>query len=209
MSTVEIAPPLLEYPAPTRIGPDHNGMLMTPEEFDAIEDADDDCRYELVRGVLIVSPPADFGELKPNDVLGHWLQSFQEGNPQGNSLDDTCNEVTLKTRTGRRRADRGVWCGLGRDPDYRNDIPAIAIEFVAERARDWRRDHIEKRGEYAEIGVQEYWVIDRFRRIMTVYRGASEERVVKESESYTTDLLPGFELNLKRLLEIADRSAKN
>jgi Uma2 family endonuclease len=208
MSTVEIAPPLLEYPAPTRIGPDHNGMLMTPEEFDAIEDWDDDYRYELVRGVLIVSPPPDEGEVDPNDELAYWLRTYRDLNPQGSAFNHTRYEYTIRTTTGRRRADRAIWCGLGRFP-YKNEIPTIVIEFVAERARDWRRDHIEKRAEYAEVGVQEYWVIDRFRRIMTVYRGASEERIVKESESYTTDLLPGFELNLKRLLEIADRSAKD
>lgn len=209
MSTIAIAPPPLENLVPKSVRSEHNGLPMTPEEFDAIQDWDDEFRYELKRGVLIVSPPPGFGELKPNDVLGHWLQSFQEQNPQGKSLDDTCNEVTLKTTTGRRRADRGVWCGLGRSADYRNDVPTIAIEFVGERTRDWRRDHIEKRAEYAEIGVKEYWVIDRFRRIMTVYRGATEECIVKEDEIYTTDLLPGFELNLKRLLEIADRAAKS
>jgi Uma2 family endonuclease len=209
MSTIEIAPPLLEYPVPTRIGPEHNGMPMTPEEFDAIEDWDDDFRYELVRGVLIVSPPADIGELKPNDELGYWFLSYRDHHAKDSALDDTVFEFTLKTTNGRRRAGRVVWCGLERFPNYRNDVPAIAIEFVAERARNWRRDHIEKRAEYAEIGVKEYWVIDRFRRIITVYRGAAEERIVKETEVYTTDLLPGFELNLKRLLEIADRASKN
>ena len=100
-----------------------------------------------------------------------------------------------------------IWCGLGRFPNYQEDVPTIAVEFVAERTRDWKRDHIEKRAEYAEAGVQEYWVIDRFRRITTVYRGAAEERIVKEGETFATDLLPGFELPLRRLLEIADRCA--
>lgn len=199
MSTVEIETPL-------RIGPDSNGMPMTPEEFDAIEDWDDLYRYELVRGVLIVVPPAGVGETDPNDELGHWLRVYRD---EGGTLDHTRYEFTLQTSSGRRRADRVVWCGLGRFPDYPNDVPAIAIEFVAERTRDWKRDHIEKRAEYAEIGVREYWVIDRFRRIMTVYRGIEDERVVKEHEVYTTELLPGFELPLKRLLEIADRAGKS
>ena len=202
MSTVDIN-------APTCIGPDSNGMPMTPAEFDAIEDWDDNSRYELVRGVLIVVPPPGYGELKPNEVLAHWLLSYQEDHPKGGILDDTCNEVTVQTSTGRRRADRAIWCGLGRDPDFREDVPTIAIEFVAERKRDWRRDHIEKRAEYDEAGVKEYWVIDRFRRIMTVYRGTDEERIVKENETYTTDLLPGFELPLQRLMEIADRCSKS
>ncbi|MFQ5734631.1 MAG: Uma2 family endonuclease, partial [Planctomycetaceae bacterium] len=142
MSTAEIE-------APIRIGPGSNGMPMTPEEFDAIADWDDLYRYELVRGVLIVVPPPGYGELRPNDALGYWLQSYQENHPDGGALDDTCFEFTMETSTGRRRADRVIWCGLGRFPDYANDVPAIAIEFVAERTRDWKRDHIEKRADYA------------------------------------------------------------
>lgn len=198
MSTAEIATPL-------RIGRESNGMAMTPEEFDAVDDWDENYRYELVRGVLIVVPPAGVGETDPNDELGHWLRNYRD---EGGPLDHTRYEFTLQTSSGRRRADRVVWSGLGHFPDYPNDVPTIAIEFVAERTRDWKRDHIEKRAEYAEIGVREYWVIDRFRRIMTVYRGAEEERVVREEETYTTELLPGFELPLKRLLEIADRAGK-
>ena len=69
---------------------------------------------------------------------------------------------------------------MGRDPDYDDDPPTIAIEFVGPRSRDRRRDYLDKRQEYAEVGVREYWVIDRFRRTMTVFRGAGEELVVAE-----------------------------
>ncbi|MGH7127951.1 MAG: Uma2 family endonuclease, partial [Planctomycetaceae bacterium] len=80
-----------------------------------------------------------------------------------------------------------------------------AIEFVSKRSRDRRRDFIEKRQEFAEVGIEEYWVIDRFRRRMTVFRGMTEEITVAEQDIYRTDLLPGFELPLARLLAIADR----
>ena len=36
-------------------------MLMTPEEFDAVTEYDDRFRYELIRGVLVVSPLRKFG----------------------------------------------------------------------------------------------------------------------------------------------------
>lgn len=206
MSTVELEPPTTE--TSIRLDQLSNGMAMTPEEFDAVEDWDDDFRYELVRGVLIVVPPAGIGETKPNDELGYWLRQYRDTHPKGSSMDDSCYEVWLKTTNGRRRADRVVWCGYGDDLDYNNDVPTIAIEFVANSARDRRRDYIEKRAEYAEIGVKEYWVIDRFRRTLTVYRNDETESVYQEGATVTTELLPGFELDLKRLLEIADRAAK-
>ncbi len=110
----------------------------------------------------------------------------------------------------RRRADRVIWAGLGRRPDPKVDVPTIAVEFVSAGKRDRHRDYVEKRAEYLAAGVAEYWVIDRFRRIMTVYRrppAEPSEVVVPEAGTYRTDLLPGFELPLARLLSVADRWA--
>ena len=61
-----------------------------------------------------------------------------------------------------------------------------------------------------KIKVQEYWIIDRFQRTMTVYFQSGDKvkkKVVRENQTYTTDLLPGFELPLGRLLALADRWA--
>jgi Uma2 family endonuclease len=61
------------------------------------------------------------------------------------------------------------------------------------------------RSEYQEIGVKENWVIDGFRRTMTVCR--SERKVVDaEHETYRTELLSRFELSPARLFAIADGS---
>jgi Uma2 family endonuclease len=193
--------------ASQQLGPDANGMLMTPEEFDAADDWEEGYRYELVRGVLIVNPPPPAGERKPNDVLGYWLQTYQETHPQGSSLDDTLPEHTIRTRTGRRRTDRAVWTGLGRLPEHDREAPTIAIEFVGPRSRDRQRDYRDKRQEYSEAGVREYWVINPFRRNMTVFRGLDKELTVADDQTYTTELLPGFELPVGKLFTIADRYA--
>lgn len=193
---------------PSRIGPRCNGMHMTPEEFDAHSDWAPGYRYEIVHEVLIVNPPADVSERKPNDEFGHWLLTYRDTHPQGAALDDTVSEHTIPTSAGRRRVDRVIWTGLGRTPDYDHDIPAIAVEFVSDRRRDRRRDYETKRDEYEQAGVQEYWVIDRFQRDMTVFRASGRTKLVKEEDVYTTPLLPGFELPLRKLLEIADRCAR-
>jgi Uma2 family endonuclease len=97
-----------------------------------------------------------------------------------------------------------IWIGLGRMPQPKGDVPAIVIELVSRRPKDRRRDCMEKRQEYAGVGVREYWVIDRYRRTMTVYTGDGEQ-VISENQSYSTPLLPGFELPLLRLFAVADR----
>ena len=54
-------------------------------------------------------------------------------------------------------------------------------------------------------GVEEYWIIDRFRRTLTVYRAVAPELIVPETKDYRTRLLPGFVLPLARILAVADR----
>ncbi|MEM7811073.1 MAG: Uma2 family endonuclease [Planctomycetota bacterium] len=80
-------------------------------------------------------------------------------------------------------------------------------EYDAVETWDRHRDFVEKRSEYLKLGVREYWVIDRFRRTLTVCTtpdGEAGKRVVKADGTYRTDLLPGFELVLADVLAEAD-----
>jgi Uma2 family endonuclease len=199
MSTTEV----LTVPP---VGVDSAGIRMTPEEFDAITDYDDCYRYELIHGVLVVNPIPSEAEADPNELLGYLLRLYQEQHEQGSALDLTLPERYVRLPHSRRRGDRVIWAGLGRQPDPQVDVPTIVVEFVSPGKRSWRRDYEEKRREYLDLGIQEYWIIDRFDRKMTVSRAAAEQRIRKD-ETYRTDLLPGFELPVARLLAAADRWA--
>ncbi len=194
-----------------RIGPGSAGIIMTPKEFDAIDNYDECYRYQLIRGVLVVTPIAGGGETNPNDQLGHMLRSYQEEHPKGKCVDETLPQQYVYTRTSRRLADRLIWTRLGRAPNFEEDLPTVAVEFDSKRKRDWQRDYVLKRREYSKLGIEEYWIIDRFRRTMTVIiteGGKQREIVVRENESYRTPRLPGFELPLRRLFAAADRYEK-
>ena len=85
------------------------------------------------------------------------------------------------------------------------------MEFVSEGKVNQDRDYVVKQAEYREIGVREYWVIDRFKRSLTVYKfGGEQDEVllIPEGQKYAPALLPGFELDLARLLSFADLWAK-
>jgi len=192
-----------------RLGSHSAGLLLTPAEFDRAR-FQEGWRYELINGVLVVSPTPSRMERRPNEELGRWLWDYQEEHPQGSSMDATLQEETIETKQNRRRADRAIWAGLGRDPEE-GETPTIIVEFVSSGKVNQERDYVAKRAEYREIGVREYWVVDRFRRTLTVFSFSGEsdqERVVQENQSYETPLLPGFVLPLARLLTLADRWAK-
>jgi Uma2 family endonuclease len=192
-----------------RIGPRSAGLLLTTAEFDHARFREG-WRYELINGVLVVSPTPSRQERHPNEELGYLLRNYQEGHPQGTSLDLTLHEETIEGKQNRRRADRAIWAGLGRDPKE-GEAPTIVVEFVSHGKVSQERDYVAKRAEYREIGVREYWIIDRFRRTLTVFTFSGEsdqKRVIPENQNYTTPLRTGFELPLGRLLKLADRWAK-
>jgi len=192
-----------------RLGPHSAWLLLTLKEFDRAR-FEEGWRYELINGVLVVSPIPARNERDPNEELGRWLRNYQESHPQGSSLDSTLHEETIETKQNRRRPDRVIWAGLGRLP-AEGERPTIIVEFVSSGKVNQELDYVAKRAEYREIGVREYWVVDRFRRTLTVFIFSGEndqERVILEKQSYKTPLLPGFKLPLARLLTLADRWAE-
>jgi Uma2 family endonuclease len=209
---MSIAEPLsapTDEQAALRLHAGSNGMLMPIEEFESLteEDCDPRYRYELINGVVIVNPPPGDFEIDANDELGHLLRLYQ-ATPQGKVLDKTLFEREVRTRVGIRRVDRALWIGFGRPIRSKRDRATILVEFVSVGKRAARRDYEEKRDEYLEMGAKEYWVIDRFQRTMTVYFQPSAnpaQRILNENEVYTTPLLPGFEMPLKRIVELASQ----
>lgn len=198
MSTLTESTPI------TRIGPEHNGLRLSPEEFDAIDVWDPDYRYELIHGVVVVNPIPLESEVDPNEELGYLLRVYRDDNPHGQNLDRTLPERYVYLPDGsRRRADRVIWTGLGRRPRPKLDVPSLIVELVSQSKRDVLRDYVDKKAEYLNLGVEEYWVIDRFRRTMTVFR-PDDETQISEDQTYQTPLLPGFQLELQRLFSLAD-----
>jgi Uma2 family endonuclease len=193
----------------TQLDAGSNGLLMSMEEFESIDAqrCDPKFRYELIQGVVIVSPaPAD-AEADPNGELEAMLRNYRSTHPEGRALDKTLAERDVKTQVGMRRVDRALWIGYGRRISSKRDLPTIIVEFVSPGKRAYARDFTAKREEYLALGVKEYWVFDRFSRRMTVFflpPANPDHRIVLEAETYTTPLLPGFELPIKRLLELAD-----
>src|SRR5262249_31232427 len=92
------------------------GVVMTPEEFEAIDEYDENYRYELVNGVLAVRPLPLPEEVAPNELLGHLLWLYRERDPRAAILDATLRQQYIWVGNSARLADRLIWIGLGRTP---------------------------------------------------------------------------------------------
>lgn len=200
----------LQTPVSLAIGLQSAGMLLTPEEFDAIHDFDENYRYELVHGVLVVNPIPLPEETGPNELLGFYLLQYRHNQLPQSPLDDTLPQQYVSTSSGRRLADRLIWTGLGRLANPNKDNPTIAVEFVSAGKRNWTRDYVDKKQEYEEAGLKEYWIFDRFQRTLTVVQFTDKgpkEIIIHEGQTYESPLLPGFIVPLDTLLEAADKRA--
>ena len=99
-----------------------------------------------------------------------------------------------------RIADIGVY--LVRDdpgPKIPDLIPELVFEIVSPSKEDRHRDYVAKRADYARAGVEEYVIIDRFDRkvtVLTLVGGAYEEKIIAANGTYESPLLPGFAVPL-------------
>ena len=79
-------------------------------------------------------------------------------------------------------------------------VPDLVFEVVSRGSEE--RDYILKRGEYFDLGVAEYVIVDPFQRVVTVLSHGEDDylaRELREGDVYTSDQLPGFELRIADL----------
>lgn len=81
--------------------------------------------------------------------------------------------------------------------------PDLVVEVLSERTR--RTDEGIKRERYEQLGVEEYWIVDRWHRSVRVYRRQSgrfeqaAELTAGAGDHLTSPLLPGFGLPITEI----------
>jgi Uma2 family endonuclease len=84
----------------------------------------------------------------------------------------------------------------------------LVAEVVSEGEESRERDYVEKRREYAEAGIAEYWIVDPQQRKVTVLtlRGTDyrEHGVYCVGDTATSALLPKFQVEVKDLFARCD-----
>lgn len=194
--------------ATTIIGPEHDGQRMRLNEFDQCE-VREGYLYELAAGVVSV---IDVPKPRHGLIVNACRRQFEDddaaqpGRIHALFGGSEC-KILIPTIETERHLDLAVYLTPCPDLDsdiWSNWIPELVIEVVSKSSSS--RDYDEKRRDYLQAGIQEYWIVDAFRDQMTqlVRSGdAWTEQIRQPIEIAVSSLLPGFEFNLQRVFDAA------
>jgi Uma2 family endonuclease len=194
----------------TKITPADHGREMSEEDFESSKD-EEGYRSELIDGRVYVSPVAE----TPHDAILEWLteilQQYRRTHPEVINYVSTHSEVFIPRRARPTRPQPDIACYADYPQHlprrllrrWRDISPILVVEIISEE--DVEKD-LERNVElYGEVpSIREYWVVDPRPDpdypSLRVYRrrGQNWQKPIDISpgQTYTTRLLPGFELAL-------------
>jgi len=150
---------------------------MTLDEW---AEMDEDEEGELVDGRLEEEEvPTNAHELVVSwllRALGEWIV------PRGGFVLGSETKLAIASRRG-RKPDALVYLPGTRRPRLEASIsktpPDIVIEVITATPRDNRRDRVEKKRDYASLGVRQYWLVDPHARTLEVLALGGDGRFVE------------------------------
>ena len=162
---------------------------------------DDDNKYELIEGELIVVPRPRPRHQKVLNKLVYAFEGFLQKNPVGEfytDLDVHLGDAVVAPDLLYISKDRAQIVG---ELNVQG-APDLVVEVLSPATA--RYDKKEKGRLYFNRGVKEFWVVDPEDRLVEVYRAGETNwewvGVFDAEDILTTPLLPGFELVLKNVL---------
>ncbi|NLX95059.1 MAG: Uma2 family endonuclease [Rhodopirellula sp.] len=191
------------WPLVVNLGP--VGKCATEEEFFEFCQLNRDLHIERTsKGEIFVMPPS--GGESGRWELGVGASLFQWAERDGTGVAFSSSTGFLLPNGAERSPDlawvrRDRWEALTQD--QRERFPPLCPDFVVEiRSRTDRLPPLqEKMREYIANGAQLGWLIDPAKAMVYVYRpGAPVERLDNPDSISGDPILPGFILNLRRLI---------
>jgi len=183
--------------------PQFNGLRLSVDEF--LELPDDGCKYELLDGVVLMSPrPTPSHQEAAGEVYAQLLD-FARRTRSGKAFMEV--DVHLGTKTGGGElvyAPDIVFIRAERVKAMRDLItgaPDLVVDVVSRGSR--RMDTITKRDDYEHFGVGEYWIVDPARELITFLRLVDGKlvEVMPTGDTFASMAVPGFTLNVAAVRE--------
>jgi Uma2 family endonuclease len=183
--------------------------LLRRMTLDEWADLPEDEEGELVDGWLVEEEVPDF----LHEAIVGWLleKLVAWTRARGGIAGGSDAKFAVSTSRG-RKPDVTVFLP-DRMPPARGLVrvpPEIAVEIVSTRARDRRRDRIEKSAEYAAFGVRNYWLVDPAPLRIEIHRLDGDgsyvvAKVMSEGVHREVPGCPGLVLDLDELREYIAR----
>ncbi len=191
-----------------KLGPADHGRKVSEEEF-LKGDYQEGYQYELIDGKLYVSPLPNPYQNLIEEWLGYLLATYSWQNP---TVANYCSHRARVFVPGREdvttpEPDLTLFRDYplhlpARQIRWENTTPILVVEIVSDEPE---KDLVRNVELYLQVPtIREYWVIDpredADQPTMTVHRRRGQRWrspiTVNFGETYTTPLLPGFELVL-------------
>ncbi|MBI2805318.1 MAG: Uma2 family endonuclease [Planctomycetes bacterium] len=195
--------------AKATIGPRHHGHKMTLKAFEFAK-VEDGWLAELARGYIVVSEIANFPHMRQVNLVRRHLDHFFVENPD--RIYEICGtmecKVFISDWDSERHPDIAVYLAPPRNRRgrsmWRTWFPELIIEVVSEGSHE--RDYTQKRDEYWNVGIKEYWIVDaKMGQVLILKRGKTDwiEKTLGPDGVCETKLLPGFKLSCAAIFAAA------
>ncbi|MGH7962642.1 MAG: Uma2 family endonuclease [Candidatus Binatia bacterium] len=178
----------------------------TQKEFkrwlDALSSSDIN-HYELLRGRIVMTPPAGWPHAPVEINISTPLATFVHAHglgmvlgssagydlPSGDTVEPDISFISAARLAAGPAPQRGKFLRI---------VPNLAIEILS--ASTAHKDRIEKKAIYEENGVEEYWIVDTKRREISMYvlsgKRFGRARVYTARETLRSRVLAGFALRV-------------
>ncbi len=180
-------------------------VRMTVDEY-LPADLPEGYRYELVNGVVEMSPPPSPEHEYVLYRLIQLLDRYEARYPGVFALLSPNAGVVVPGTESVREPDLALYRGapstVAGHSAWKDATPFLVVEVVS--IRQARRDYEDKREDYLHAGVEEYWIVDPHKECLTVLTREGpqwNERVFTEADSYRPAILPEFELPVRLVLK--------
>ena len=176
--------------------------LMTAK--DLIKLSRDGYRYELVKGELLTMSPA--GEehgaviMKVAAPLAHHVATNKLGIVYG-------AETGFKLESDPDTVLAPDVAFIGRERvgklsiEFRDGAPDLAVEVTS--PGESRNKVAKKAQQWLKLGALVVWVVDPQKQIVTIYRSASEPKILTTADELTgEDVVPGFKISVSEIFDL-------
>lgn len=200
MQTMSVAPPVEK--ALTVGSNGHAATYYTAHDLLALS-TDDTHRYELIRGKLLIMPPAGFAHGDYAMRLGARMRVYAEDHTLGAVVAAETGFLLEQNPDTVRAPDVGFVCQarlpLAQGPtSYFPGPPDLAVEVKS--PNDALAAVIDKAHFWLRYGVQLVWIVDPQSESVLIYRLDGSHDVLSFGSTLDgEDLLPGFRYPVARL----------